>query len=123
MANETDILALEDDRYGAMLKGDVSALEALLDDELVYTDSSGRIDTKTQYLDSFKVGLRKYRNIERRNLQVIIRGNAALVFCELHIQASLRDAPRNVRTKALAVWTKTGDKWRLLALQSTAHGG
>jgi ketosteroid isomerase-like protein len=118
---EADITTLEEQRYSAMLRKDIAALENLLDDELVYTDSSGRVDTKANYLDSFRGGSRNYRSIDRRNVKVMIRGNTALVFCDLHIQATLQDAIRNVRTRALAVWSGTNGIWRLLALHSTAY--
>lgn len=121
MTTDAEILALEEARYAAMLRADIAALDHLLDSQLTYTDSSGRVDTKAQYLDTFRAGLRKYKTIERRNVRVVVRDRAALVFCDLHIQAVFNGAIRDVQTRALAVWTQEESDWRLLALHSIAH--
>ena len=46
-----EILALENRRIEAMLKGDVQALEEILADDLVYTHTTARLDTKTSFID------------------------------------------------------------------------
>ena len=42
-----EIIALEDQRIEAMTKGDVQALEEILADDLIYTHTTARIDTKS----------------------------------------------------------------------------
>ena len=41
-----EIIALDRRRMEAMCKGDIPALKGLLADDLVYTHSSARVDTK-----------------------------------------------------------------------------
>lgn len=49
-----EILALEDQRYRAMVDGDLATLERLLADGLVYTHSSSAVDGKASYLESLR---------------------------------------------------------------------
>lgn len=120
MSNTMAIHALEERRYAAMMVGDVAALDALLDDELTYVHSNGLVQTKADYLESFRRGLRKYESIGRDEVKIDVRGDAALVHAKLHIRARLGNASRVVDTFALAVWIRKNGSWRLLALHSTA---
>ena len=115
----SEVLALEDARYSAMLAGDVASLEKLLDKDLTYAHSNGLTQKKPEYLLEFKV--RRYVEIHRDVVNIVVRGDAALVYSNLHIKAVVRGAQRDVKTFALAVWSKTEVSWRLLALHSIGH--
>ena len=118
--DEQTVSAMEERRYAAMLAGDVATLERLLDDELTYTHSSGAVDTKASYLAGIRDKVWEYKSISRENERVVVRGNAALVFCRLRIDLLVRGAPRKVDSKSLAVWVQDGEQWRLLAVHSSA---
>lgn len=115
---EDDILGLEKQRYAAMLKGDAAALEALFDDALTYTHSSGVVDTKDSYLAGMRDKVWEYKEITRENERVVIRGGCGLVFCRLRIDLNVRGTPRKVDSNALAVWVETGGATRLVAVHS-----
>jgi hypothetical protein len=114
------VLALEEQRYAAMLAGDVAALERLLDDQLTYTHSSGVVDTKATYVAGVRDKVWEYKAIAREDERVVVSGNCALVFCRLRIELLVRGAPRKVDSKALAVWVQEGEHCRLLAVHSSA---
>ena len=114
------ILQLEEQRYAAMVHADVEALERLLDPALTYTHSSGVIDTKASYIAGVRDKVWEYQHIVRENERVVLRGNAALVFCRLRIDLRVRGMPRKVDSNALAVWVEEGGQCRLLAVQSCA---
>ena len=120
MTSEQDIRRLEDRRYAAMLAGDIATLDALLDDDLVYTHSSGTADTKQSYMAGVRDKVWEYVKIDRPDERVIVRGDTALVFSRLIIDIRVRGAPRHLDNRALAVWVLAGESWRLLALHSTA---
>ena len=75
MSNEKEILALEDKRYAAMCGGDFAALEAMLDDELLYTHSSGLTDTKATWLASLRSGKTKYKSTACSDRKVRLVGS------------------------------------------------
>ena len=50
MSSEKEILEQEDRRFAAMVGEDFGSLEAMVHDELIYTHSSGVVDTKASWL-------------------------------------------------------------------------
>jgi ketosteroid isomerase-like protein len=114
------VLALEEQRYAAMLAGDVVTLERLLDDKLTYTHSSGVVDTKATYIAGVRDKVWEYKAFAREDERVVVSGNCALVFCRLRIELLVRGAPRKVDSKALAVWVQDKERCRLIAVHSSA---
>jgi hypothetical protein len=117
------VLAVEDQRYGAMLGADVATLERLLDDALAYTHSNGVVDTKASYLAGVRDRVWEYKAISRENERVVVRGSCALVFCRLRIDLLVRGAPRTVDSNSLAVWVADGPEHCLLAIHSSPGAG
>jgi hypothetical protein len=97
----------------------VATLERLLDDALSYTHSNGVVDTKASYVASVRDKVWEYKAISRESERVVLRGDAALVYCRLRIELLVRGAPRKVHASVLGVWVRSGAEWRLLAIQST----
>src|SRR5580693_3127631 len=62
-AHEARIRQLEDERYQAMLDGDVETLGRLLSARLTYTHSNGARDTKESYLQKVRDGYFVYRSV------------------------------------------------------------
>jgi hypothetical protein len=120
--SEADVRALEEQRYRAMLGADLATLDRLLDDALTYTHSSGVVDTKASYMAGIRDKVWEYKHILRDNERVVVRGEAALVFCRLGIDLLVKGAPRKVQSNALAVWVREGGQCRLVAVHSAAVG-
>jgi hypothetical protein len=118
-----DVLALEEQRYGAMLRADVATLERMLDDALTYTHSNGIVDTKATYLAGVRDKLWEYNSIAPENARVVVRGSCALVLCRLRIDLSVRGMPKKVDSNVLAVWVQEGQQCRLLAVHSSPVAG
>ena len=113
-----DEIALEDARYTAMLKGDVATLERLLHPVLVYMHSSGVADSKASYLSGLRDGVWNYQHIERADQKTVVQGNTALVFNRLLIRIKVRGVHKELDNRAVAVWVRDSNEWRLLGLQS-----
>ena len=54
--NGNRVIALDAQRMTAMAQGDVGTLNALIADELVYTHSSARLDTKQSLIENMQIG-------------------------------------------------------------------
>lgn len=121
--NARGILALEEERYAAMLAADVATLERLFDDEVTYTHSSGAVDTKATYIGGVREKAWEYKTIARENERAVMRGSCALVFCRLRIELEVRGTPRKVDSNSLAVWIADGPQPRLLAVHSSPVAG
>ena len=116
--NLDEIAALEDARYTAMLNGDVATLDRLLHPLLVYMHSSGVADGKASYMSGLHEGVWKYQHIERTDQKTVVQGSTALVFNRLLIKIEVRGVHKELDNRAVAVWIRDNDEWRLLGLQS-----
>lgn len=112
-----DILALEDQRYAAMIAIDKAALGRLFHDELVYTHSSGAIDTKASFIAAMGAKY-TYTASQRSEEAVRFYGDTALVTGRAVLNVTVDGEPRVLKLSFLNVWVKTPDGWRFVAWQS-----
>ncbi len=118
MSSEKEILALEDQRFDAMIKGDFGALDKLVREELLYTHSSGVTDTKKSWIDSMKSGKTKYKSARPSERQVRFFGDVALVRGKAAVEAEIGGQPRSLRLLFLNAWVRAPQGWKFAAWQS-----
>ncbi|MFM0658095.1 nuclear transport factor 2 family protein [Paraburkholderia sediminicola] len=111
---------LEDARYAAMVSKDIPTLERLLDDKLIYMHSTGVADTKSSYIEGLRTGVWDYQGIDRTEPRYQVDGDIVFVFGKLAIRMITRGTFKAFESRALAVWVRKPDGWRLLAVQSGA---
>jgi ketosteroid isomerase-like protein len=117
------VKALELERFKAQEKNDFPALERLLADDLVYTHSSGNVDSKASYIDSLRSGKSRYLKIAPDDLKVRVIGDLALIHgrgvftLETNVNGQKGENP--LKLSFLDVWQKRGGKWQMIAWQST----
>ncbi|NYZ17626.1 NAD-binding protein [Azospirillum sp. RWY-5-1] len=116
------IAALEDERYAAMLAGDIATLDRLLDTTLRYIHSSGGTDSKESYIAGFASGHVRYRHVTRSGQSIQVSGDAALVLSRLGIDILVGGKPKRIEAMAMAVWSRTSGRWRLICVQSAPAG-
>ena len=114
------VLAAEDRRYRAMVDGDLDTLGELLADGLCYTHSSGSRDTRDEYLAKLRSHYYVYRRAEHPVDRVEVTGDTAIVVGRMTAVVDVAGVPKTLDNLALAVWTRTGGSWRLLAYAPTA---
>ena len=110
-----EIIALENRRIEAMIKGDVQALEEILADDLIYTHTTARLDTKTSFIDAISSGKSNYRSIEREDVKVRQFGDTAVVTG--HVKFHVGD--NKFEARYLDVYAKRNGAWQMVAWQST----
>jgi ketosteroid isomerase-like protein len=113
------IRQLEDERYQAMLSGDVETLDRLLSSRLNYTHSNGSQDSKDSYLQKVRDGYFVYRSVEHPVHRIEILGAAAIVLGEMHATADIAGRAAEIHSRSLAVWAQADGDWTLIAYQPT----
>jgi ketosteroid isomerase-like protein len=115
-----EILALEASRTEAMVRQDIAALTALLADNLSYTHSDGRTDTKQSFLDLVAAPALRYLGIEYTNQEVVEGGDAVIVRGRARMKL-LRDpgGRQEYLVSFLDVWVRSGGRWQMAAWQAT----
>ena len=116
---EKDILALEEERFAAMIARDFPRLQLLVHDELMYTHSSGVVDGKATWLDAMKSGRVKYKKAQCTERKVRMYGDTALITGRAQIEAEIGGQPKTLKLLFLNAWTKTPQGWKFVAWQST----
>ncbi|MFA3898720.1 nuclear transport factor 2 family protein [Rhodococcus qingshengii] len=116
---ESVIRSLEDRRYAAVTTGDVDAFVALAHPDLAYTHSNAVVDTLTSYRDKLLSGYYVYHHIDHPVDRVLVFGDSAVVFGEMHADITAGGVRKTLANRSLAVWVRAGDQWLLLAYQPT----
>lgn len=119
MSIEQDVLALEEKRCAALAANDIATLEGMLHDDLIYTHSSAKVETRAMYLDALKSGATRYHGVKRSEEKVRVCGDAALVTGHAAIDVTVQGEHKLIDARYLLVWTKTPKGWKFIAWQST----
>ncbi len=98
----------------AIVAKDISTLDRVLADDLTYTHSNGKRDTKQSYIGNLKSGAQKYVKAEHvGDMNVRLYGNTAVLTTQL-----LTATDTEFTLSLLHVYVKKGNQWQLVAHQS-----
>ena len=102
----------------AMIDADKAALEKLTADDLSYGHSSGRVETRTEFIESLVSGKSDFLTMDLTNQTVKVSGNTAIV--RHNLAGSINDSgtPGTVKLLVMLVWVKQGKQWKLLGRQA-----
>ena len=106
----------EADRFAAMLKADVAALDTLLAADLTYTHGDGRVIGKAAFISDFKTGAFKYTTIEPNDVMVRVFGDVAVVTCIGHFAGPQFTGD----LQFMRVWQRRDGHWRVIAATTTS---
>jgi ketosteroid isomerase-like protein len=116
---EDEIRAAEKSWAAAVTSANLSALEKILGEQLIYAHSTGAIESKADYIGRLKSGKQKYDTIEQQSITVRTFGTAAVAHSKLRMAGISNDRPFNDQLMAMHFWVKQGGAWRLMAHQTT----
>jgi ketosteroid isomerase-like protein len=109
----------ESDRFAAMLKADVVALDKLLGADLTYTHGDGRVIGKVAFINDFKTGAFKYTTIEPNDMAIRIFGDVAVVTGGAAMHVVNQGAPADIRIRYTDVHVKRNGVWEMVAWEAT----
>lgn len=118
-ANEAEVRAAQEARFVATVKGDLAALGTLIADDLIYTHSNAKVETKKEFLDLIKSGHYKYNAIAPSDLRVRVYGDVAIVNGVAEIDVVNAGTPAHLKLRFLEAWVKRSGRWQLTTWQST----
>jgi len=113
------VLRLEQQWEDALTKSDISALEKLYGDSIVYTHSNGKVDTKESYLSAIKSGATQYQSMTRDDIKVSVYGHTAVVTCHWEVHVLARGNKVDTNARYLHVYVEQPNGWKLVAHEST----
>lgn len=117
--NPDDVLALEEQRWAALIDNDVEVLDQLVHRSLSYTHSNAVVDTKQSWLDSVAGGSVDYRSVERKDVAMITAGTTAVVTGSATFVVGVQDREVTIVARFTAVWVNEDGRWQFFAWQNT----
>ncbi|MGI4749394.1 MAG: nuclear transport factor 2 family protein [Janthinobacterium lividum] len=102
----------------AMIDGDKTALENIASDALSYGHSSGKLQTKTEFVEAIASGQSDFVTINLTDQTISIKDQTAIVRHKLSAQTNDGGKPGNVNLGIMLVWIKEKGDWKLLGRQA-----
>jgi ketosteroid isomerase-like protein len=103
-----------------MLAGDLEALDALLADDLVFTDQSGARLTKADDLAIHRLGRLKITQINFSDQHVRPSGTCAIVTVVAEVSGSFDGQLFSGKFAYTRVWERLDGRWRIAAAHCSA---
>jgi len=117
--DEQAVLDAQDRRFEATVDADADTLKALLTDDMTYTHSSARVDTKATFIESLTSGQADYQSIVPEERHVRLYGDAAVVAGVAHVLVKAGGNDIDVRLRFTEVYVKQGGAWHMALWHST----
>src|SRR5882724_2045027 len=117
--NAEKIIELDRQRMTAMAEKDVATLSKLLSDDLIYTHSSARLDTKQSLIGAMVSGTTVYTGVEPSDVKAQDLGDAVVLTGSARIHVMSNGKPNSFGVRFTDVYVNNGGQWQMVAWQST----
>jgi ketosteroid isomerase-like protein len=101
----------------ALMEKDKTRLEQLAADQLSYGHSSGKVQTKSEFVDGVMTSKAIVKSLSFPELSIAVAGDAAIARHLYESEMETDGKTNNVKIGALQVWQKQNGNWKLLARQ------
>src|SRR5262245_18069177 len=117
-ADEAAVTKAVDDLSNAMKAADRAQLEGLTADGLSYGHSSGKVETKKEFIDVVAGKKTIYKSITLTEPKVSVVGNNAIARHIFAAEVEAGGQASSPKIGVMQVWVKDGGGWKLLARQA-----
>jgi ketosteroid isomerase-like protein len=117
--NAQTIIDLDKKRMEAMAKKDIATLNELISDDLVYTHSSARIDTKRSLIGAMESGSTVYTAVVPSDVKAQEFEDAVVLTGSARISVMSQGRPNSFGVRFTDVYANKAGKWQMVAWQST----
>jgi ketosteroid isomerase-like protein len=117
--NAQKIIELDRQRMTAMAEKDIAALNKLLAEDLIYTHSSARLDTKKSLIGAMESGATLYTSVEPSEVVAQDLGDAVVLTGIAAISVNSGGNPNSFRVRFTDVYANKGGQWQMVTWQST----
>lgn len=114
-----DLEAAERRLQQAMIDSDVAELDALLDDDVVYTSPDGSTVDKTSDLEAHRSGLLDVRHFDTVSLATRVIASTGVTFVEADLRGDASGQPFSARMRYTRTWVNTHGAWRVIAAHAS----
>ena len=117
--NGQTVIDLDRKRMQAMATKDVATLESLIADDLIYTHSSARLDTKRSLIDNMTSGSTVYSSVEPSDVKAQDLGDTVVLTGIAQIKVTVAGTPNAFGVRFTDVYARRNGRWQMVTWQST----
>jgi hypothetical protein len=117
--NAQMIIDLDRKRMNAMAQKDIATLNAVLSDNLTYTHSTARLDTKKSLIEAMESGRTVYTGVEPSDVKAQDLGTAVVLTGTARMHVMSNGRPNNFGVRFTDVYVNNAGQWQMVAWQST----
>ena len=117
--NGQTIIDLDKKRMHAMAAKDVATLEKVLADDLIYTHSSARLDTKQSLIGNMVSGSTVYTSVEPSEVKAQDLGDTVVLTGIAQIKVTANGTANAFGVRFTDVYARRNGSWQMVTWQST----
>ena len=113
------VIDLDRKRMTAMAEKDIATLNEVIADDLVYTHSSARLDTKQSLIGNMESGSTVYTSVVPSDVKAQDLGDTVVLTGSCRISVNAGGRPNSFGVRFTDVYANRGDRWQMVTWQST----
>jgi hypothetical protein len=117
--NGQKIIELDQKRMAAMCAQDIRTLSRILGDDLIYTHSSARMDTKSSLIGNMQSGSTVYTSMDASDVVAQDLGDAVVLTGKAQVGVNSGGKPLSFGIRFVNVYANRGGEWQMVTWQST----
>lgn len=120
---ESEVRLAERQRFEAMMKQDVAALDTLLDDDLTYVHTGGDLQSREEFLDMIRKQTLVYESIAPSEVHVRVYDGIALATGRSQQRVRNASGAMSFAIRFTEVYVRRDGRWLLAAWEATRLTG
>src|SRR5712691_1667665 len=117
--NGQKIIDLDKRRMTAMAEKDIATLNELIADDLVYTHSTARLDTKQSLIGNMQSGSTVYTSVVPSDVKAQDLGDTVVLTGSCRIGVNSGGRPNSFGVRFTDVYARRSGRWQMVTWQST----
>jgi ketosteroid isomerase-like protein len=113
------VIDLDKKRMSAMAQKDIATLNELISDDLIYTHSSARLDTKQSLIGNMESGSTVYISMVPSDVKAQDLGDTVVLTGSCRISVNSGGRPNSFGVRFTDVYANKGGRWQMVTWQST----
>jgi ketosteroid isomerase-like protein len=113
------VIDLDRKRMAAMAQKDIATLNELIADDLIYTHSSARLDTKASLIGNMESGSTVYTSVVPSDVEAQDLGDTVVLTGSCRISVNAGGRPNSFGVRFTDVYANRGGRWQMVTWQST----
>ena len=121
--NAETVIELDRKRMTAMAQKDIATLNEVIADDLVYTHSSARLDTKASLIGNMESGSTVYTSVVPSDVKAQDLGDTVVLTGVAQIKVTANGAANAFGVRFTDFYARRDGRWQMVTWQSTRLPG